>query len=201
MENKNQNKLILDYQNSIVLPTFDIASILKNNTIIKITLSLYLLEIQNSSNNIHITINPFDFNTGKVDNGLSSYINPRLKQYTDFELPIELFEGMVNSTKRLLIRLVDMNSKLVFDGPDNTGIAKDPKLVVTYSEAAFNIDDSASLFIKDPQFYNVKIKNLQVYFSDKNNITNSKPFWSTLLGQIIIGLIVSGLLYLISLLF
>ena len=164
-------RLVLDYENSILLPTFDTISILKNKSILKITVRLFLLET-NNENNIHITINPFDLNTSMVDDGLSSHITPIPKNYIDFHLPRELFEEMVGSTKRLMIRSVDKDVRLVFSGSDVTGTSNDPSLVVTYFDN-INIDPQPlSSLVKDYKFINIRIDNSQIHFGLGNNLPN-----------------------------
>lgn len=179
----DRDNLVLDYQNSIVLPAFDIASILENKSIQSIILSLFLLD-SNKSRPIHITINPFDMNTGTLGDGLSSYIYPVPSKYLDFTLPRELFEKTVFSTKRLLVRVVDMDARLIFSNSDNQGLNKDPRLTVEYSNHEAGANNASPPLIENLRFFNVVMKNSQVHFGQGNNVRDNAQREGKVLGKI-----------------
>ncbi len=192
-----KSSLFLDFQNAILLPVFDTASIIADENIQNITLSLFVKET-NSTGSIHVTINPFDLNTGYIQDGLSSYISPKIGGYVDFKLPRELFEKTIKSTNRLLIKMVDSDKKIEFIGPDIVGTSHDPKLVVVYIKplkaSNSNINFSP---IEKMDFGNITIgNNSKVIIGNNNIITDSsKSLLKKILIEVFILLVGSVILY------
>ncbi len=136
------HELILDLNTSIVLPNFDTSSIIRDR-VKEIVLSLFLLTRESElGGKILITINPFDPVTKLVENGLSAMIDPVTDSFIDFHLPRELFEKIVGTNKRLLIKLSNRNERLVFAGPEMSGTVKDPRLLIVYSNIAPQTQDA-----------------------------------------------------------
>ncbi len=164
--------LILDRDRSIVLPNFDTSSIVGSN-IEEIVLSLYLLErTPKSSEQVQITINPFDPSTKQAENGLSAFIQPNVGGYVDFRLPIELFEKVLGSDQRFLVKIVEPNQKLIFAGPDIAGTTEDPRLTIVHGEPGATQPLEQLPVIVNNNYIN--IENSQVHFGPGDNIGRDK---------------------------
>ena len=190
---KSYGYLVLDKENSIVLPYFD-TSIISREKISEIILSLFVVDRKSKSDNpIQITVNPFNPESGDVEDGLSTFINPRIGYYTDFHLQKDSFEKILGTKKRLLIKLVNDDSKIVFSGIDDTGTSNDPKLVIT-SEGG--IEPSQIPVSLQEVFNNLgSINNSQLNFGPGNNIINinhgpKEGFWSKFFWQVIVAIFV-----------
>ena len=168
----DQGVLFLDPNTSLVLPYFDTSSI-ANSNIDSITLSLYVLDkIPDASSQIHITINPVDLNTNQVGDGLSTFVDVSKDSYVDFRLPRELFEQTLRTSKRLLVRLVSKDQKIVLKGPDEVGTTLDPRLTVEHSELnEKEVLDQPQ--IVENNYYNIENSKL-TFIEGDNNITDSQ---------------------------
>lgn len=198
--------LVLDEDNSIVLPYFDTSSIVNSN-IESITLSLHVLDkIPKRTERLQITINPVDLSTNLVGDGLSTFVNVGRGNYVDFRLPRELFEQTVRTQKRLLVHLVGGGKKLILSGPDETGIAQDPKMIIEYSEKA-NEENLDQPRIAENQYYNIKNSQLhfgtgdnigghkiEKYLQESNKLWHEKPL-GMLIITVVAGLIIAFLVY------
>jgi hypothetical protein len=166
----NMEKLILNKDMSIVLPQFDTSGISENH-IENITLHLYLSDFssQTRKRKIHLTINLFNEEKKDFEDGISVFIEPKINTYIGFSLPKELFQKMLVSQSRLLISMIDKNAQMIFEGPESTGVGKDPYLDVTASSGE---EVSPKNYIVNYNFYNVN--NSQIHYGKGNNISNNK---------------------------
>lgn len=192
--NKTSELLILDKGTSIVLPEFDTTAILNSN-ISEIVLSLFLIDnIPAEIKDVHITINPFDPITGKMDEGLSRTIESIRDSYIDIRLPRELFERTIHKPKKFLLKLVDTRVKLVFEGIDKYGTTHDPKLVVLYSDKTTEEEEIVPVI--NYNYYNVEAhnSNVQIGGQDNNqnfdNRKNGKGWQDNPILYLIIGVVI-----------
>src|SRR3989344_6500058 len=199
---ENQGFLVLNKENSIVLPNFDTSSISEAD-VTQIILSLYGLDKKpKSDRRLQITINPFNIVTKEARDGSSVFIQPSIGQYVDFKLPMELFKRIIGTQERLLIRIVDQDQEIVFAGPNIAGTTHDPRLTITYNPDILPPNIGS---IMGNDFVN--ISNSKIIFNvhygpgdnvggDKN-VGNAESFLSKFLWQfimVIIGTIVGGLI-------
>lgn len=175
----NDEILVLDSETSIILPFFDTSPILEDS-INSIVLSLFVLEkTPDTKEKVHITINPIDLSTRKVDDGFSSFVDITKGQYADFELPKELFEKVVKTNKRFLLHLVGKNQRITFQGADAVGTSRDPVLIINHDSAK---DITSDELLKEYNYYN--FNNSQIIFGNGDNIKGDKiidnpdvPLW------------------------
>lgn len=198
----NEGILVLNQDVSIVLPRFDTSSIFGKG-VSEITLSLYLSKIFSNKTiqKIHLTINPFDPQTMETSAGLSLFIEPTIKSYINFKLPLELFEKTIGSHDLLLIKMVDNGINLEFNGVGNTGRGNCPKLVASYTEIGYP-DHNKQPIVVSGDYYNVNL--VQNSFGNGDNINGnkisdnakegflSKFFWYFI--AVIFATVVSGLI-------
>ncbi len=168
-------RLNLNQEQSILLPNFDTTAILGSN-IKEIILSLFVLDFKssNKSSDIHLTINPFDPTTRRTESGLSIFFKPNERAYCDFRLPRELFESLVGPNKRLLVKIVTPDTKLVFAGPDSSGTATDPKLTVSYSDKADQENSMIGHLVVNNHYNYAIISNSQVHSGSGDNVGRDK---------------------------
>lgn len=187
------NTIFLNQNQSILLPSFNTVSLL-DSSIENIILSLYVLDIKSNdeSPEIHLTINPFDPNTKQINDGLSRILKLKKNEYNDFVLPREIFEKIIATNKRLLVKLVGPNASLVFAGVNES--TTDPKLTVVYSERT-PIKEPSSPIIVNNNYNFQNISNSQINMKEgiittQNSQDNffSKIFWSLII-PILAGLI------------
>jgi|GEM_PF-4348704 len=187
------NTLLLNQNQSILLPSFNTTPLL-NSSIENIVLSLYVLDIKldNESPEIHITINPFDPDTKLMDDGISSVLRPKKDEFSNFVLPRELFEKIIATNKRLLVKTVDSNVSLIFAGVNEA--TTDPHLIVEHSEKIPLQEIKGPITINN--YYNI-ISNSEIIMGGGiiNNQNSQENFLSKFLWYFIVPVLVGLVLF------
>jgi hypothetical protein len=143
--------LVLDYDHSILLPKFASAG-LDGARVDSIVLSLFVEQLDTTNEAVHVTINPIDLNTNTVEPGLSQVIEPTKGGWIDFTLPRELFAPIVDSTKRMVIRMVDPNTAMVLHGAGDHSVNV-PRMVITHEDLDSPEHDDVPVKVFEDQDY------------------------------------------------
>jgi len=196
--NNSMNILYIDQSHALLLPSFDTASVL-GSSIDSITLSMYVLDINQKDKvpTIHVTINPFDQSTKQADNGLSNFIpTPDKKGYMDIILPRELFETIIGTNKRFLVKMVSSDTNIVLAGVNDA--ITDPRLTIVHSDDLPQKEPESPVVIN---YIFESINNSQIIIGDKTNnasVTNRNTregLATKLLWYFIVPILVGLVLY------
>lgn len=173
--NAYTQNMILNEDQSILLPNFDTSAITGNN-ISEIGLNLYVQKFTNKIQNdsVHLTVNPYDPKTNIIRDGLSAIYHPGVNQYLEIKLPKSLFEEIIGTNERLLLKIVGKDQELIFSNSETTGTDQDPFLTVAYSEGAPERTDSTPTPSIVNNYNFGSINNSQIHYGTGDNVAMNK---------------------------
>jgi len=173
--NAYMQNMILNENQSILLPNFDTSAITGNN-ISEIGLNLYIQKFTNKTQNdsVHLTVNQYDPKTNIIRDGLSAIYHPEANQYLEIKLPKSLFEEIIGTNERLLLKIVGKDQELIFSSSETTGTEQDPFLTVTYSEGAPEKTDNTPTPVIINNFNFGSINNSQIHYGTGDNVAMNK---------------------------
>ena len=164
----------LNEKQSILLPNFDTTAII-GNSISEIGLNLYVVKFTNPnpSQPVHLTINPYNPKTNAIRDGLSAMYSPVEKDYLEIKLPLSLFENILGTNERLLLKIVGSEQELIFSSHETMGTDQDPYLTVIYTEGIQQPTNNAPVTINN--VINIEnIDNSQIHYGTGDNVAMNK---------------------------